>query len=754
MLRDQGLPMKRLSERLFDAFFNYIFKHPCGVLAVIAVLTVLAASQLHKVRVMTDLKSMVPRDEVFHTNQTIIEQFDLHDYIIVGITHSQNAFRTETLEYLRALSRKTESIDGVYLVRSLLTEDNIRNTEKGLSIGPFITDISSESVGKLQEEIERFPAVQGTLASSDGTCVSLSVELEDGADKNYVYRGIRDFIHKNPPPHGEEIHLSGVPVFEGVLGNQIFRDLSIMLPIVSVVIVALLYLAYRSMFLVCISIIEVLLVNIWTLGLMGYLKVPFYTLHTTMPVILMALAVADEIHIFSRYCEECENANVNLVKRLISTMRAMWPPVVLTSVTTALGFLSFLATSMEPLQYFGVFTAAGVIFAMIFSLTITPIGLMLTRYRSVPRCQNLSESLAKMAVGLYVRRRVWLCVLSIFVVAAAIELKGLYVQDSWVSNFRKNSAVCMANDVLRQKLLGTRTIHLELDTGRDGGVKEAAFLGKAASFQERLAEITGIGGSVSAVQLIKKMNKEFTGQYEMPDRTDVIAQFFFLLEGSSYETFWGPAYRKMRVSIFCRRGDYQTGTVIYPSIKAISEEYLPDVKLRFGGDFTLSYNWCGLLVKDQIKSLLTAFLLILTASSVFFGSLRKGLIVLLPIVLAVLFNFGVMGLFNIPLSVSTSLFSSIILGVGIDYVIHLQSKFDASPGTESMVSAIHRAFGTAGEAIFWDAVVVAAGFLVLLFSEMPPSQKLGLIVVLGIANSIGSSFLIIALFATRRSPSD
>ena len=105
-----------------------------------------------------------------------------------------------------------------------------------------------------------------------------------------------------------------------------------------------------------------------------------------------------------------------------------------------------------------------------------------------------------------------------------------------------------------------------------------------------------------------------------------------------------------------------------------------------------------------------------------------------------------MGFCGIPLGVSVSVFSSIILGIGIDYAIHLQNKFDVLRNEMDLEDAFSGIFKTAGKAIVWNAVVVIAGFLTLIFSQIPPNQKLGLVCSLGIATSLFSSFLVVPVF--------
>ena len=741
--------MKRFIDAFFARLFSLIIDHPWWVIAILLVITLLAGSQLPKIKIETDLKSILPYDEVYVNDERIRDTFTIKDFIIIGVKKDKKLFNDRTFEYIKKLVSKIELLDGVYKIRSLFSEDNIRNTPDGiLNISPFVKEVDSESIKDSMEQVKDFEAVQGIFVSKDFTLTAILVEIEDGADKSSIYFEIKKMLDKDPPQNGEEIYLSGMPVFEGVLGDYILQDLMVMVPIVSLIVILFLFFTYRSFLLVGLSMVMVIVVNIWTLGFMAFLKEPLYIIQAVMPVILIALSVADEIHIFGRYFEECKDGSSSIRERVLIVMQEMWRPVILTSITTAFGFLALVMTSIKPLQYFGVFTAFGVMSAMMFAILATPAVLILFGKRERFRTSHdlLDRFLISTGSFLFRNRvRVRVLILSI-IVFAFVGMSKVFIQDSWLSNFKKSSIVYADDEVLNNKLSGTNILYVELDTGYPNGIKNPDFLKKVVLLQKKLETIDGIGGSVSIVQIIKKMSLEINGRYNIPDTSNAIAQYILLLDGSTYERFWDFSYQKINIIIFSIKGDYVAGSAIFSAIRACLEECLPGVKATLGGDYMLSYHRVNLLRTDQVKSFSTSLTLILLVSSFVFWSFRKGVIVTAPILMAVVMNYGIMGFLKIPLSVSVSICSSIILGVGIDYAIHLQSKFDIlskKMETKDIMSGI---FITAGKAIIWNAAVVITGFLVLIFSQMPPNQKLGIICSLGITTSLISCFLVIPAF--------
>jgi len=124
--------------RRADAFFAAVIEHPWLVLAAFALVTLLAASQLPRTRVVTDLRSLIPRDDVYLDDAKVRRAFGLKDYVVIGVVREEGVFHEETLRHVRRLAEEVAGVEGVLKVRSLFSEDNIRDTSAGLRIEPFL----------------------------------------------------------------------------------------------------------------------------------------------------------------------------------------------------------------------------------------------------------------------------------------------------------------------------------------------------------------------------------------------------------------------------------------------------------------------------------------------------------------------------------------------------------------------------------------------------------------------------------------
>lgn len=352
----------------------------------------------------------------------------------------------------------------------------------------------------------------------DDECRAASEEFLDACpvgceppvvDRTELYRTICDIIdRKGDIP--EELHVIGAPVAEALLGTHILEDLGVpsvvlghrtdrhrgrvelawpgsmyelrlliarhigLVPIALVVMALVFFLSFRSFSATLLPLGEVGACLIAVFGLMGWCGVPVYLTIAVLPVILTAIGVADEIHIFARYREHLrDRPNDDRVSLVKDTMDEMWIPVTKTSVTTAIGFLSFALSTIAPVRAFGLFTAVGIIFCMLWSLTVIPAMLVLLRFRRpAPRAlgegdgRRVRVPLFARLGGFFVRHRYVVLVVSLAITAATpYGVRRTIVQDSWIDGFAPESEFREATSFFNDQFLGTHMLFVCVDTG-------------------------------------------------------------------------------------------------------------------------------------------------------------------------------------------------------------------------------------------------------------------------------------------------
>ena len=258
--------------------------------------------------------------------------------------------------------------------------------------------------------------------------------------------------------------LGGPLVAETTLGEKVLRDLALLVPLMLAVIVLLLYVMLRSPGGVMIPMLETLIVLIWTFGAMGWFGAPIALVTTILPVVLMAMCISDEIHLLERLTSHWQEPDMR--QRVQLALAEVTRPIILTSLTTAAGFLSFSSTSIAPLREFGLFAAFGILAAMLLTFTLIPalIVLLPPQSFSLPHRRGLvGRSLT--VFGTWAARAPGSCfaIGMLAFLLALPGLQGLRVSDSWVANFDPRADVVRSERAINESFWGSYRLDVVLD---------------------------------------------------------------------------------------------------------------------------------------------------------------------------------------------------------------------------------------------------------------------------------------------------
>ena len=352
------------------------------------------------------------------------------------------------------------------------------------------------------------------------------------------------------------------------------RDMQTFMPLILVVILGTLYCTYRSLRGVFLPLAVVVAAVIWTLGIMAAADVPMFFVTSMMPVVLMAVGVADGIHILSRYYDELlEHPDTSASEAVIVTMQEMWQPVILTSLTTAAGFLSFLTAAMVPVRHFGVFTGVGIMAAMVFSLTFLPAMLSLlspTVSRSLRTQMGQTGDLVATGwaatwlsqLGRGVARHplaVWVPT-AIVIGMCVFGVQRISVDATVIGLFQPLHELRIGDEVLREKFQGTVPIYVAIEGYEPDRLKDPVLLDQLDRLQATVEQDPDVGGSLSLAEYIKRMNRVMNEDRPdmevIPSSRDLIAQYLLLYSFSGdpddFDEIVDYDYQHANVAVYLR----------------------------------------------------------------------------------------------------------------------------------------------------------------------------------------------------------
>ena len=750
-----------------EKILNKLLKVPYLVLGLILLITVLFIFPMKEnTKMETNLDKYMPENHpAFVYSNKAEEWFNIKDGIIIAIENKKGVYNSETLEIVKKLTKKIQKFKDINKadVVSLYTADNIVGTDAGMDVKVFYKRIpkTKEQLAELKKKVESNEMVFGRIVSKDETVTVIIAGIDNDVFSQDFYKNILK-VSKEFETKDNKIYVAGRPIVEGTMALLGPKDMKKMVPIVILVIMLVLYLTLRSVKSTIMTLLVVFFSTIWAFGLMALVNIPIYAVSTMIPVMLIAIGVADGIHLYSHLHlymrKHPETTKLEAVKDMLKNM---WSPVVMTSVTTAVGFISLLTSQVYPIKYFGIFTAFGVMAAMVFSLVLIPAGIMafgLPKFKEKKKKDNdkQSDDFAYGVAEKVLKHKYATIFITIIIVAVSIAgMTKVWINSSFLDKFEKTSDIVQTDKFINEHFGGTSTLNVILDSKESEAFKNPKVLKLVEKMQrDVVGNLKIVGNSFSLADYLERMNKVMHADKEkyntIPNNRNLIAQYLLLYEMSGDpDNLWKVVtedYNKVNITFQLKSDNSKAINAALARIEKFRDDFNKlGVTINYAGSGYKALVFTDLILQGQIISLVMSLFIVIILLSLMFKNIKLGLIGSVPIMITAVISFGIMGWFGIPLNSTTALLSSIAIGIGIDYAVHLieQYKINSACGDKDLT--VKKTMAHSGRAILFNAIVVIAGFLVLLFSVFPPNRELGFLVSLNMFISFVGTLTIMVI---------
>ena len=715
-------------------------------------------------RMETNLDKYMPASNpAFIYSDKAEKIFGIKDGIIVAVENQQGIFNSETLDTLKQLTKALQKMQQINKddVTSLYTADNIVGTEDGLDVTRFYKRVpkSKEKLKALRKNVLSNEMIYGKLISENEKVAIVIAEIDDDVFSQEFYYEILDLAKKYQTDK-IKIHVAGRPIVEGEMALLGPKDMKKMVPIVILIIALVLFLILRSVKSTLLTLGVVFFSTIWAFGLMALLKIPIYAVSTMIPVMLIAIGVAYSVHLYNHLQLFInKNHEASKTEAVTDMIKAMWSPVMIAAVTTAVGFVSLLTSQVYPIKYFGLFTAFGVTVAWILSVTFIPAGIMafgLPKRRAIKERNDNESFLYKFAAKVLKRKSLTIIITSLIVVLSIIGMQKIWINSSFLDKFEKDSDIVMTDKFINENFGGTTMVNLILDAGENpDAFKNPELLKLTNKMQKKVVkDLKVVGNSFSLTDFIDRMNKVMHADNEVfnkiPNSKEMVAQYLLLYEMSgdpeNLNKVVNYDYTKLNVTFQLKSDNSKAINSALAILKNYEDDFKKQgVTMNYAGSGYKGLVFTDLILEGQVMSLILSLIIVIVLLALMFKSFKAGLLGSIPIVITALISFGVMGFLNIPLNTTTALLSSIAIGIGIDYAVHFieQYKNFAKETNQNMLLTAKKTMANSGRAIIYNAIVVIAGFLVLLFSVFPPNRELGALVSLNMFTGFAGTLTIL-----------
>lgn len=718
---------------------DFPVRRPRLTLAVVLALTAVFGFFAASIRVDSAIENLLPDHDPERTYyERARAEFGGEEATVIGV-FADDVFAPDVLARIDRLSSRLAALDGVREVVSLTTVKGAASEDAGIRVGRLMRTLprTDAEAAAFRARVFANPLYVGNLVSADATATSVLVQFAEMNQEEFERRDLETQIRLAAAAFGgrEPLAVTGIQTLKQVGAHTMQGDLLRFVPMATLVVFAVLLWEFRTLRGSLLPLCSVLVGLVWTTGFMvmtgARINMGTLVLHPT----LIVTGVAYSIHVVSRYYQEVApgRSRVEVVAAALAHSRL---PVSIAALTTLIGFASLATNPIHAIRDLGIYSVFGIGAIFVLSLVFVPAVLAVLPAVATVRVedrQNDRLALFLQRLGAVATRRRWtflaaglmLCAVSLW------QSSRIRVETDYLGFFDADSSVRLDNRRITQKLGGTLPIYLVIDGDQPGAATRLEVLDAIRDLQEFVAGLPGIDGSLSLADYFSLMQRILN-----PDSGDALPTSQAEIE--QILLFADPADIRPVVSRDLSRANVIVRTRLSGSAEVgeftrrVSEwaaAHMPrGVTLRPTGTLVLLNRSADALAYGQVSGLGQVLLVLWVLMSLFFLSLRIGVLTLVPNVVPIVVLFGFMGWWGIPLNVSTSMIAAIAIGIAVDDTIHYLSEYNAQIRTiGNQETAILRTAHAIGRPIVFTAVALAAGFLVVCLSSFQPIRHFGVL---------------------------
>ena len=516
-------------------FAEWVVKYRVGIIVGTVIITAFMAIQLKNLEINSDILQHLPQSDphVILFNE-VGDKFGGNSLAIVAL-EADDVFSFNTINRINIITQKFKEMQEISYVTSLTDVVDIKKVEGGLEVGKLIDNYDSladkDELARIKEYVLSKETYRGNIICDDATIAVIVIRLKEDADKVAVGRKMKEFVLSTKGD--EKLYFAGIPFQMISLTDIINSDIVKLIPIVLVLLIFTLAVSFRTKRGVILPLATVMVSTTWGLGLMSLFGVKLTLASNGMPILLLAIGSAYGIHLVNKYMEDIQKGD-SKIESIKGTISEVGIPIFLAGLTTAIGFLAFLTSNLTVIKEFGIFTAIGVLFAFIVSVTFLPALLSIMpppkQTDNLNNSQNVSSNrFMKGLSGLILKRKVIIVILGFSIFPIGIySLFHINREVNMVEYFKKDSEIRQAEDMMEAKLGGSIPIQILVK----GDLKEPAVLKEIMKFEKYLNSLADIHSPQSIADLICEMNYVMNDRYCIPDTREEVANLWFFFEGN------------------------------------------------------------------------------------------------------------------------------------------------------------------------------------------------------------------------------
>jgi predicted RND superfamily exporter protein len=770
--------MRQRINRLLSAWAHFAIRHAWKIIVAVVLVVAALSSQLPKLTLETSTEEFLKA-----SNPTRIaydefrNQFGRDDQIVLAI-RTETVFDRAFLARLRAIHEDIENeVPDLEDVSSLINARNTRGEGDQLIVGDLLEEMpqNDADLAEIERLVRANPMYPNLLISEDARFATILIRTnaftslgddfdelggfddEDSdaggeptprafitpAENSAIVEAIEAVIERHDG-NGIEIFLSGTPPMIEAMQDAITRDMALFTGLAIGIIILALAVLFRRVAGVVLPVVTVIFSVITTLAIMVLLDVAITVPTQILPSFLLAVGVGYSVHILAIFYQH-RRAGGDVESSIVFALDHSGLAILMTSLTTAGGLLSFSVAELAPIAEFGIFAPLGVLIALVFTLVLLPALLAVFPMRPEKSAGSRGETASQrllVRTGEFANSHALAITLATagliaFSLMGAAQIEFAHDPISW---FPEDNRFRIANDVINDELRGAMFLEVLVDSGRDDGIQDPELLRRLDKIRQYgealLVQDVQVGKTVSIVDVVKETNRALNENrdefYRIPEDPLLVAQELLLFENSGsddLEDLVDSRFSMARMTLKVSMADAIQYQAFIQHIDGKFSEILDgNAELHFTGIMKIVGDTINAVIISMAKTYVVAFAIITPLMVILIGRIRIGLVAMIPNLTPIIITLGLMGWTNIPLDAFTLLVGSIAIGLAVDDTIHFMHHFrHYYEETGSVSQGISETLRSTGQALLYTSLVLSSGFFIYMLASMQNLFYFGLL---------------------------
>ena len=747
---------------MIENITGWIVRNPWKVVLATLVFVFASGYGAKNIKLNADYRAFFSDDNPhLQSFEDLQDQYNKVDNVLIAIIPEEgDVFSDNVLSLIEEMTEESWQVPYSRRVDSIANYQHTFSEEDDLvveSLFEEFSDFSAEKIERNKQIALADPVLAGNLVAYDGkaTGVNITINLpgiDQAAEVPEVVGYIREMVKRYEQKYPDVgFYLTGVTMTNAAFPEASAADMQLLFPVMILVILVLLFLSLKGPWGTLATFSIVIFSSAVAMGLFGWPSPQITPTTLTAPIMIMTLAIADCIHILMTYYQRLANGDKKQAA-MIESIRINFQPVLLTSVTTAMGFLTLNFSDSPPFHDLGNIVCIGVLGAFVFALFYLPALMMLLPSKKVSEDFGENKKMTKVSNFVVEKRKGLLFGMAGLIIVLVSLVPTNEFDDSTIEYFDWSVKFRSDSERINEALTGVQSVNYSLKASGEMGVADPAYLKTVDAFISFLKDQPEVRHATGFTDVMKRLNKNMNGDqeafYRIPDDRELAAQYMLLYElslpyGLDLTNQVNSDKSASRVSVSL--GKHSAMEIIAMDHRAVEwlEQNAPEYMVTEGASTTVMFSH---ITERNIKSMIGGVVgaLILISIIIMFAvkSFKLGLISLIPNLAPAGMAYGLWAIFDGKVGLGLSVVMGVTMGIVVDDTIHFLTKYVRAKREMGLDSkqAVNYAFQTVGVALTATTIVLCVGFMVLSLSPFQINSEMGLMSALTIALALFVDF--------------